>query len=32
MTDFDGLLGMNVLRQFRFEIDRAAAAMHLSRR
>jgi clan AA aspartic protease (TIGR02281 family) len=28
----DGLLGMNVLRQFRFEIDQTAAALHLSRR
>ena len=32
MDDIDGLLGMNVLRQFRFEIDQANAAMHLSRR
>lgn len=32
LEEVDGLLGMNVLRQFRFEIDQTAAALHLSRR
>lgn len=32
MDDIDGLLGMNVLRQFHFEIDQSAGAMHIKRR
>ncbi len=32
MDDIDGLLGMNVLRQFHFEIDQSVAAMQISRR
>ena len=32
MEDIDGLLGMNVLRQFRFEIDQSAEVMYLERR
>lgn len=32
MGDIDGLLGMNVLRQFGFEIDQTSAVMHLDRR
>lgn len=32
MDDIDGLLGMNVLRQFHFEIDQSVGAMHISRR
>jgi len=32
MEDIDGLLGMNVLRQFGFEIDQVAEVMHLNRR
>ena len=32
MDDIDGLLGMNVLRHFHFEIDQSAGAMHLKRR
>lgn len=32
MDDIDGLLGMNVLRQFHFEIDQSAGAMRISRR
>jgi hypothetical protein len=32
MDDIDGLLGMNVLRQFHFEIDQSAGAMQIRRR
>lgn len=32
MDGVDGLLGMNVLRYFRFEIDRSAGVMYLERR
>ncbi|MEM8660003.1 MAG: retropepsin-like aspartic protease, partial [Pseudomonadota bacterium] len=32
MGDVDGLLGMNVLRHFKFEIDRVGLVMHLERR
>lgn len=32
MDDIDGLLGMNVLRQFGFEIDQIEGVMHLDRR
>jgi clan AA aspartic protease (TIGR02281 family) len=32
MDDIDGLLGMNVLRQFRFEIDQSLPAMSIRRR
>jgi clan AA aspartic protease (TIGR02281 family) len=32
MDDIDGLLGMNVLRQFHFEIDQSAGVMLITRR
>ncbi|MEE4145521.1 MAG: retropepsin-like aspartic protease [Halieaceae bacterium] len=32
MDDIDGLLGMNVLRHFHFEIDQSAGVMKISRR
>jgi len=32
MDDIDGLLGMNVLRQFHFQIDQSAGAMQIKRR
>jgi clan AA aspartic protease (TIGR02281 family) len=32
MGDVDGLLGMNVLRQFRFELDQSAGVMFVERR
>ena len=32
MDDIDGLLGMNVLRKFQFEIDQSVGAMYISRR
>ena len=32
MEDIDGLLGMNVLRHFHFEIDQSISAMQISRR
>lgn len=32
MDDIDGLLGMNVLRQFHFEIDQSVGAMQIKRR
>lgn len=32
MDDIDGLLGMNVLRQFHFEIDQSIGAMKINRR
>ena len=32
MDDIDGLLGMNVLREFHFEIDQSVGAMRITRR